>query len=265
MAKWGLRKVTVLVLIVLFHAGGLRAEEPLLIVTDLWPPYVSEVDGNITGTDVEITLAVFQQLGIPVTIQVYPWQRCLLMVEHKEADAVLDVSITPGREKFLYFPEEQVSEGITVFFTRAKARIPFTTLKDLNGLRCGTILGYNYCTELDNAEFMQHALPVRSLEQNFKMLLMDRLDVVLEVDKVGYYVAGKMGITDQITVIPGASYCNAGNYLAFSRKSGYDQLASEFNQALQSFKTTDSYKKMLEFHGTAAEKVPEKTSLPVKN
>lgn len=245
--------LVVLVFILLLHARGIWAEEPLLIVTDPWPPYALEVDGDIKGTDVEITQAVFQQLGIPVNIQFYPWKRCLKMVENQEADAILDASITPERQEFMYFPEEPVSEGITVFFIKKGRTIPFTTLEDLNELRFGALLGYSYCDEIDQSPFMKHAKRFRSLERGFKMLLANRIDALVEVDLVGYFTAKQMGILDQIAIIPNASYCQGGNYLAFAKKPGYDQIASEFSQALQVFKTTEEYKHILTTYGIDGE------------
>ncbi len=258
MAKWGWIKGIVLVFIVLFHVGDIRAEEPFLIVTHPWPPYILEVDGNIIGVDAEITRAVFRQLGMAVNIQFYPWKRCLMMVKHQNADAILSASITLERKEFLYFSEKSISEGITVFFIKTGSTIPFTTLKDLNGLRVGTVLGYSYCAELDHSEFIQHAEQVSSLEMNFKKLLADRLDVVVEVDKVGYLTAKQMEILDQITVIPNAAYCKGGNYIAFSKKSGYKQLSTQFSHALKAFKTTDAYKKILKAYGLDVEYGREK-------
>lgn len=248
MGKWTWR-FGMAVFIALLHTSVMWAAEPLLIVTDPWPPYTIDDNGTATGIDVEITQAVFQQLGVDVNIVFYPWKRCLVMVKYKEADAILSASITPERKEFLCFPEEPTSEGITVFFIKEGRKIPFKTLNDLRGLRIGVITGYSYCEELDQAPFIQHAEPVASLTQNFKKLLADRLDVVIEGDKVGYFTAKEMGILDQIDVIPNAAYCYGGNYLAFSKKPGGEKLSSRFSKALKAFKTTDAYKNILKKYG----------------
>jgi len=97
------------VLITFLLTGSLYGEEPLLIVTDPWPPYAFGEGQDNPGMDAEIMLEVFKQLNIPVTFTFYPWKRCLLMVEKQMADAILDVSITPERKAFLHFPLEPVS------------------------------------------------------------------------------------------------------------------------------------------------------------
>ncbi len=249
MVNWGWKKAIIVAFILLMSVPEAWAKEPLLIVTDQWPPYVMKVDGIVKGADAEITQAVFQELGIAVNIKLYPWKRCLLMVEHGLADAVLDASITPEREKNLYFPKEPLSNGITVFFIKRGRAVPFKTLEDLNRLRVGAILGYSYCDEIDHTPFMQNSERVQSLKQNFDKLLAGRLDAVAAVYFVGYFTANQMGISDQITIIPNAMYCHGGNYLAFSRKPGYDRAASQFSAALQAFKKTNTYKQILARYG----------------
>ena len=171
------------------------------------------------------------------------------MVESKTADAILDVSITEERKQFISFPEEALSEGITVFFVKKESKISFTNLSDLKDLKAGAILGYSYCEEIDQSAFMKHAARVTTLEQLFKMLLLGRIDFLMEVDAVGYYTAKKMGILNQVTVIPNAMYCRGGNYLGFSKKAGNEKLAIRFSNELQAFQKTQEYKEILNKYG----------------
>lgn len=227
----------------------IQAKEPLNIVVDVWPPYVW-LDGNeLKGVDVDVTKAVFAELKIPVTLELMPWNRCLVMVENKQADAILDASITSERRNFLYFPDEPVSKGVTVFFKRKGHHIPFSGLNDLEGLKVGAIAGYSYCDEIDSAPFFKQVDRVVTLEQNFKKLLLGRIDVLIEVDSVGYFAAKSLNISNQIDVIPNANYCQSGSYLAFSKKPGHEHLAIQFGQALSKFKNTDNYLKILKKYG----------------
>lgn len=237
---------TAALFIVFLSSNYIQAKEPIVIVSDPWPPYSIKKGQNLVGSDVEITKEVFSQLKIPIIIKIYPWKRCLVMVENGDADSILDVSVTTERKSFLYFPDEPVSEGVTVFFIKKDSNIG---LQNLNGLRAGAILGYSYCDEIDNSPFMIHAKRVASLEQNFKKLLANRIDFIIEVDAVGYYTAKSMGVSDHIKIIPNAYYCRSGNYMAFSKKPGHDQLAVKFSQALQKFKSTKTYHKILQKYG----------------
>lgn len=224
----------------------LQAKEPLNIVVDVWPPYVWLDGDHLKGVDVDVIKAVFAELKIPVTLELMPWNRCLKMVENKLADAILDASITSERKEFLHFPDEPVSKGVTVIFKKKGHHIPFTDLNDLDNLNVGAISGYSYCDEIDRSPFFKQVKRVASLDQNFKKLLLGRIDVLIEVDSVGYFAAKSLGISDQIEVIPNANYCQSGSYLAFSKKPGHEKLATRFGQALRNFKTTDNYRQILQ-------------------
>lgn len=227
----------------------LQAKEPLRIVVDVWPPYVMLQGDDLVGADVDITKAVFAQMNVPISIELLPWKRCLSLVESQQADAILDASITTEREKFLYFPDEPISRGVTVFFKKKSHFIPFEGLSDLEKIRVGAISGYSYCDEIDGSPFYDQFERVGSLDQNFQKLLLGRIDTLIEVDSVGSYTAESMGILDQIDTIPNANYCHSGSYLAFSKKPGHQDLSVQFGAVLRQFKTTDAYRQILQKYG----------------
>ncbi|MCG8671953.1 MAG: transporter substrate-binding domain-containing protein [Pseudomonadales bacterium] len=215
------------------------------IVTDPWPPYVYAENNKVVGTDVEVTQAVLKRMGLTADFQLLPWKRCLSLVENKRVDAILAVSVTGEREKFLHFPSEPVSRGITVFFIKAEDPISSINLDNPQNLNVGAMLGYEYCDELDNSRLMAGASRVPTLEQNFNMLLSGRIDLAVAIELVGYHKASKMGISDQLAVVGNERYCPGGNYLAFAQKPGYEKLATRFGEELIKFKATDAYQRIL--------------------
>lgn len=226
-----------------------HAESRLEIVTDPWPPYAYEQNGQAVGTDVDTALAVFKQMGIHAEIKLLPWKRCLAMVENKQADAILAASITEERKAFLHFPIEPVSTGVTVFFKRKGEDINTIDLSNTGDLRTGAMLGYKYCQELDESPLIKNAARVSELEQNFNKLLLERLDLIVAVESVGFFKAQAMGISDKIEVVPAARFCEGGNYLAFAKKPGNDELSEKFGQALLQFKQTSAYRRILQKYG----------------
>ena len=142
-----------------------------------------------------------------------------------------------------------MSEGTTVFFTHHKRTFQLDNIAALNDKRIGAILGYRYCDELDSLDFIQHAERVSTLEQNFKKLMANRLEIVVEVDSVGLYTAKKMGLDDKISIIPDARFCKGGNYLGFSKKEKNKTLMGKFNDELKAFKETVEYKLILRKYG----------------
>lgn len=241
------RCLPLIVLCLFFNASW--ADKTLKIVTDPWPPYAYLEQGKAVGIDVDTALAVLNRMGYIANIEMLPWKRCLALVKNLQADAILSASVTEERKSFLYFPEEPISRGDTVFFKRKNDDIDVRQLADLQGLRVGAMLGYKYCQELDESPYFARASRVPNLEQNFNMLINDRIDLVVEVDTVGMYKAKEMGVIDDISLIDNARYCTSKNHLAFSTKLEYELLASKFSEELIKFKATQEYRNILIKYG----------------
>lgn len=237
------------ILFTLLLINSAHAEQTIEIVTDPWPPYAYEENGKIVGTDVEVTVAVLKQMGITAKFKLLPWKRSLGLVKNNKADAILAVSFTEERDDFLNYPAEPVSEGITVFFKKHSNPISSIDLENPKQLNVGAILGYKYCDELDDSQLLQSATRVPTLEQSFKMLLLDRLDLAVSIELVGFYKAREMAVLDQITPVSNERFCPGGNFLAFAKKATYKTLAQNFSQQLIKFKTTEQYRTILKKYG----------------
>lgn len=235
--------------VLLMMAQPVWSDVSLMIVTDPWPPYAISEDGVASGLDVEIVKAVFQTLGTSVEFQFCPWKRCLQQTKNLEADAILDVSLTPARQAILAFPDEPLSIGETTFFVLKGRTSAISGLSDLNGLKAGAMLGYNYCEEIDRMSFALQAERANSLEQLFRMLLAERVDFVIENKAAGLASVQMLGVSELIEMIPNAAYCKEGNFLAFARKPGHEQRVEQFDNALKAFKKTDAYRQILQRYG----------------
>jgi len=225
-------------------------DKTFLIVTEPWEPYIFDTGAPQQGVDYEIAEAVFRKMNMSVSIKFYPFKRCLKMVEDKDADAILDLMITPEREAFLFFPEEYISASPTTAFFRRGEMPEYNTLADLKGgYVMGVQLGFEYPDEVVNAPLTKDEAP--SLESNLKKLLLGRVDLVVDNRTVTLYQAHEMGILDQIEYDPRplGNIEETRNYLGFAKKAGYDQLAVQFSEALQAFKTSDEYYAILARYG----------------
>ncbi len=231
------------------------SEEPLLIVTDPWPPHAYVENNQIVGSDVEVALAVLAEMGLEANIMLMPWKRCLAIVEAKQADAILAAAITEKRKTFLHFPFEPVSAGDTVFFKRTDSPIDMVDLDNRMGHSVGSVLGYSYCDLLDESELIVHSSRVASVEQNFKKLMLGRIDLLVAAEPVGYFRAAAMGVSDQVTVVPNSRFCSSGNYLAFSKKPGHDDLSRQFAEQLKIFKESARYQEIMHRYGLPAQTI----------
>ena len=118
--------------------------DSLRVVTEAWPPYVFEREGQHLGIDLETAEHVLRQLGHEVDWNLMPWKRALRTVELGDAQAILDVSPTAQRLEMLHFPDEQLSTSDTVlFYHRSRPRV-FENVDYLAGLVIGVSPGYAY-------------------------------------------------------------------------------------------------------------------------
>jgi polar amino acid transport system substrate-binding protein len=219
----------------------------LLVVTDEWAPYVIEENEVISGFDYEVMIAVFSRMGYTVDFRLYPWKRCIYMVETQRADAVLDASINETRKKTLFFPEENISKSSSVLFHLRGRKYSFEKLQDLKGLKIGTILGYEYNREFLAAEYFVRE-PVENIEQNFKKLVLGRIDLFISNKSVGLFNAKNFGYLEDIAYLP-KTVSGGDNFVAFSRKPGHAELAQEFSRVLQAYKKTGEYRAILQKYG----------------
>lgn len=169
----------------LFPAGALAESRPLIAVSDPFPPFVIGEEGSEAtgGVFVERAKKVFDEMGIDVKIELYPWKRCLEMAKNGEAAFMLGVIYTPSRT-FLKYPKTPlVTDNITTFYS-LKAfpdGLDIKSFADLKGKRVGIVDGYTYGDEFNKLSD-DGAIKVDMAKNeitNFKKLNIGRMPVFL--------------------------------------------------------------------------------------
>jgi polar amino acid transport system substrate-binding protein len=233
----------------LFSAAAFRldAAETITIVADSWPPYVFEENGEFKGFDYETAKEVFARLGYRVELKLLPWKRCLWMVESGQADAVLDASITDERKKTMLFPDEKISDSASVLFYLRGKNFRFSELRDLRGLRIGTILGYMYSKEIAEADYFVKE-PVVDIIQNMRKLESGRIDLFISNRYVGLYSIRKAGFKGKIEYLP-KPISGGEMYVAFAVTERNRKLVKDFSAMLRQFKLTAEYARIIRSYG----------------
>lgn len=215
---------------------ALRAEAPLVLLTEPWPPYITQdAQARVSGLHTEIILAVFKEMKREVRIEVYPWKRCLSMMEGQQGDAIFTLNKNPERERFLHFPHEPVAESPSVLFVLKSnaGRFKYESFKDLVGLRIGVTNGKAYEGGLLEQKDLTFDVAVKD-EMNIAKLAAGRIDLWPSDLYVGYDLINTVEggkYKGHITHLP--TYLNTSNvYIGFARKPGYQELATQFGAAL---------------------------------
>ncbi|MFK3820222.1 substrate-binding periplasmic protein [Pseudomonas sp. NPDC089407] len=213
--------------------------ERLRLVTDDWPPYVYQHNGQPHGLDYEVAKQVFARLGVEVEVQFLPWKRCLAMAEQGLADGILDIFQTEARQPYLVYGAEPMSEVEFVLFQASARPHAVDQLQDLAGLTVGTSPGYTYGASFNQAAyFTREAAPTH--EANFGKLLLGRVDLAITDRRVGRYLLGHLGLQRQVQELP-LVISRQTQYLGLVRKPGREALAVAFAEELRRFKQEPAY------------------------
>ncbi|SEQ05622.1 polar amino acid transport system substrate-binding protein [Pseudomonas cuatrocienegasensis] len=214
--------------------------QPLRIVSEAWPPYIYEVDGELRGLDYETTQVVLERLGIQTTWELMPWKRCLLSVQQGKADALLDVFHSTARNTWMVFPEEPLSTVEFVLFYHRENPHRFQKIEDLTGLTVGVSAGYLYANPAFRNSPLFKREPAASHEANFGKLLRQRVDLVINDRRSGRYLLEQLGMSQVIAHHPSV-IARTPMYLGLSRSPRHQQLARRFASALRQFKREPAY------------------------
>ncbi|MEZ7197466.1 substrate-binding periplasmic protein [Pseudodesulfovibrio karagichevae] len=119
-------------------AAPARAQGPVVLVTDEYPPYVLS-KGAWPGLLTEIVQAAFAEAGVETKILYRPWRRCALMVREGDAFGAYPYARTDKRAEYAWF-SESIWVCRNVFFYM-KGRMGDFDYTSLEALRDYTIAG----------------------------------------------------------------------------------------------------------------------------
>ncbi|QZA78891.1 transporter substrate-binding domain-containing protein [Deefgea tanakiae] len=126
------------------------AETITINAEDDWAPF-SSITANkksAEGLSVDLVRAAFATQGVEVRFMPVPFARCLFEVEHGQAVACFNASITEeNKEKFLWPSLPLLSEGLSIL-ALSETALQNLGPKDLEGYVVGTTNGYTYPTSL---------------------------------------------------------------------------------------------------------------------
>lgn len=224
------------------------------IATEEYPPYTSK-NLKHNGIDCHIIREAFALEGVDVVFRFYPGARAYMMAKSGQADATVPWAKRKGREDDFYFSDALIASDTEHFYFLKGTSFDWDpTEQDYNhlkGLRIGAVISYNYGEEFQTAEEsgLIHVERVSTVEQNFKKLLLGKVDLVICQNRVGMHILQTKFTKNDIKKInhhPQNSDAVEYDYLLFTKKKKTSHNFLElFNKGLKKLKSSGKYDQYL--------------------
>jgi len=220
-------------MVLLFIATSLSAlaGKPVKInVYTNYPPYLYHEKGQQSGLYMQIIDLTLKAIEQPYSVQTLPFKRGLYRAEIGDG-IMIAVLKTAQRMQTLDFSEPYYQERLSIYFNQQ----PITKLKTLDklaGLNIGTLLGWSYGAEFDQAKadrlfFTQDS----KLETNFYLLAKGRLDAVIHSELSAAYMLEKLALKGKVFLA--SEPLAFGNIHIAVKKGTHRQLLDSFNLKLR--------------------------------
>jgi polar amino acid transport system substrate-binding protein len=222
-----------LLLALLARPPGAAAEALRCVSLEYSPLIQKDADGAVRGLAVDVVAAVFKRMGHSVSVEVLPWARSLALVRLGERDCVFTIFHSNERAQFLDFSRESIIPQIIYFYARRDGSVSFDgDLRSLGRRTVGTVLKVNYGARFEAARAALALQEVASLEQNFRKLVLGRIDVT-------------PGVAAQIVQLP-LAVDSVPSYIAFAKNRHLTALRDQFDVELRAFVASGAYRRLLE-------------------
>ncbi|OZG71190.1 hypothetical protein BTA51_22750 [Hahella sp. CCB-MM4] len=222
--------------------------ETVRITNGEWPPYMSE-QYNHYGVASHIVTEALKLEGLDVEYGFFPWVRSLEFSKSGRWDASIVWTRSADREAFFLY-SDPVIKLRTVFFNRRDKTFNWEKLKELKGYKIGGTIGYFYGPEFTQLEKdkVLNVVRVRSDEQNFKLLLADRIDLFPIELEVGYEVLNRYFPSKQINLLTTTHpFRETSYYMLISKASPIaEKLLNSFNQGLKKLRQSGKLDEILD-------------------
>ncbi|WDP91690.1 MAG: transporter substrate-binding domain-containing protein [Desulfobacter sp.] len=256
---WNKMNSTILKSLLLFICCFIIAAPPaangedakIRVVYTQWFPYTYQKNQLPSGFEMDIFNSVLKKMNLKAEFKMYPWKRCLAQLKKGGADVLISMLKTPQRERFTYYPDENISISRTMLFKKYGKPILFNgSYKRLEGYRIGVIMGFSYGKTFDQADYLQKdgAVDTKML---ITKLLKGRNDLAAENQAVVIATANQMGMRDRIEFLTPPIHTQK-LYVGFSKAHRrLEGLCRNFSILLREFKKSEAHRAILEKYGIA--------------
>ncbi|MCP3925703.1 MAG: transporter substrate-binding domain-containing protein [Desulfobacterales bacterium] len=243
-----IRKISVILFFTIYATNSF-ADEKICITSGEWAPYISK-ELKYYGVASRIVSEAFALEGVKVVYKFYPWKRSYIEAHKGKCNSSIGWTKKTDREAIFMFSDEPVIIGQSVFFHLKKKHLKWDPYKqnyeNLRGFKVGMLFGEVNRKEFENAVTtgIIRVEKVGSLEQNFKKMILGRIQLITTDKDVGYDIINKKISPDKIKLFTHTISVpdTTKYYLILSKKNKRNKkFMILFNRGLKKLKASGKY------------------------
>ena len=216
----------------------------ITLATTSWQPYFgSELKDG--GYFVVISREAFKRVGYDLKVEFMPWKRALVLAKNKDRyDGLLGAYYSDERTQHFKY-SDPIDKTEVVLMSKKHKKISYKKLSDLKKYKIGIVRGYINSEEFDKADYLQK-YEAYSTDQNIKLLIFDRVDLIVDAKKVVIDTIRKK-YPQYIGKVTALNPPLSTRYLynAFNKNIRYKNIVEEFNKGLKEVKKDGTFDRIL--------------------
>lgn len=238
-------KIILFLFIILLSINTYANQKHIDLVTDPWVPYYGP-DIKNNGYFAHLVKEAFKRKGYSLTIHFRPWKRALLTAKAGKFDGILGAFYKNKRTKYFEY-SNAIDKSKIVFFSKKESNIKYKNLNDLKPYLIGVVRDYHYSDDFFKFKSKLRLYESKDTNHNIKLLLYNRLDlvlgsknVILDLIEKNYKKEKEKFIMLETPLI----YNHL--YVPISKKNkNYKQIIEDFNEGLDEIKKDGTFNKIL--------------------
>lgn len=247
-----MKKLLMVGCLVVLIAGIGNAGQKVIVITSEWMPYCSEyVEGY--GFFTEIVSAAFNEAGIDIEYEFYPWVRGEEYVKHGDGYATFPYLVTEERKQSFDFSDPIFRTTQRFFYVKSSitSEVTWERYEDLKPYKIGGTLGYWYQPVFEAAGLKvdycaKEELGIQKLYYGrFELFAADEASAWEIINKLYPDETGTFGMVEQVMKVDDLRLMVSRVYPDAA------SITAQFNAALQRIKENGTYAAILEHHNIA--------------
>lgn len=123
-----------------FLSAAAMATKPVFrVVTEDAPPFITTIDGDVTGPGKQFVSRLMQQAELPYTHHVYPWARSLALAQRGQNVLIYALARNPEREAHFHWIGELLNIRIHLYALAGGRTPKLDSLEQARQLRIGVV------------------------------------------------------------------------------------------------------------------------------